>query len=357
MKVSINILVCLASLLALGASAGAQDEKTEPAAWLDFDGVGLIINHDIVTLRELNTLMAEERAKQATTTAEEAQELLSRLAQTTITLRLQSQAGGELGIPAESVDMTIERYLSDQRRSKSAQETEAWLREQGAENLGEMRLDVRRELYRSYWVRGHQGHSVGGQRPFRDRYVRPGQLQEAYTFNPDAFGNPTTFRLQYLVLTPAAWGDAETAKDALEGFREEILAGADMGAMVDEFGAALRETRGITEWTPLSRISHSAVTQFCRDAKDGSLSEVLTTLDEAGDPKEFLLVRIVARIEGQPAPAFSNARLQTSLESLLRRRWDSDRVTRGSDQLWRAAYIRGPSRLKISPPWQRRNNR
>jgi len=30
------------------------------------------------------------------------------------------------------------------------------------------------------------------------------------------------------------------------------------------------------------------------------------------------------------------------------------RVNRGSDELWRSAFIRGPASLQIVPPWVRR---
>jgi len=329
---------------------GGQEE------WLDFDGVALIVNDEIVTLRELNELLGAARSRSAATTDEDNRDLLQTVAEEEVTLKLQAQAGAELGIEAADVQRTVNRYLADQRRGKSAGETESWLSAQGAADLGEMRREVTAELYRSFWVEGQRGKAAAGGRPFRDRYVRPGQLNEAYVVNQDRLGDPTTFRLQFLVLAINAWGDADTALEALVGFRDQIEAGADMGALVDEYGAVLRDSRGISEWMPQGQIPDPAVKAFCTESTEGALSEVTEVRAPDGSLQGYQLVRIVSRIEGQAPPKFSDAMLQTRLETLLQRSWDEERLTRGSDELWQTAFIRGPSRLQITPPWVRRSN-
>lgn len=347
-------LLAAPTLAAQDVSVSTAPEEGQEG-WLDFDGVALIVNDEIVTLRELNELLGKARASSAATTPEDSKELLEKVAENEVTVKLQTQAGAELGIAPEDVDRTITRYLADQRRNKSAEETETWLRTQGAADLGEMRRDVTAELYRSFWVEGQRGKGAAGGRPFRDRYVRPGQLNEAYLVNRERLGDPTTFRLQFLVLATNAWGDAETAREALVGFRKEIQAGADMGSMVDEYGAVLRESRGISEWMPLGQIPDPAVKEFCTGAKEGALSEVTEIPGPDETIQGYQLVRIVSRIEGQEPPKFGDADLQTKLEILLQRSWDEDRLTRGSDELWQSAFIRGPSRLQITPPWVRRS--
>lgn len=341
------------------AQAAAEREPGAPAqddggGWLDFDGVALIINGDIVTLRELNKLLSEAKTRAPATTSQDNTELLERVAESAITKQLQTQAGEEMGIPKADVDRTIDRFLADQRRGKGAEETEAWLSAGGAADLGEMRRSVENELYRSFWIESQWGKSAGGARPWRDRYVRPGQLKEAYMVNKEVLGDPTTFRLQFLVLATNAWGDAETAREALEGFREELLGGADMGALVEEYGAALRETRGITDWLPLGGIADPSVRSFCRDASEGAVSDVIEIKGPDGSIQGYQVVRIVARIEGQPAPPFIDGDLQANLAKRLQDSWDNTRLTRASDELWRSAFIRGPVRLQINPPWVQR---
>lgn len=347
--------------LALAAFQGPSpvDPPETPAvepAWEDFDGVALIVNDEIVTLRELNNLLNDARSAASGTTIEDANAMLADVAETTITIHLQTQAGRELGIPPEAVSETVERYLKDERRTKTAKETEDWMREQGAEDLGQVRKQITRELYRSFWIQGESGRGINWSRPYKDRYVRPGQLKEAYLINKDMLSDPTTYRLQFLVLPAAAWGDAETAKEALAGFRSDIEGGADMGALVEEFGAALRDTRGISDWLPESRISDPAVASFCTDAKEGALSPLLPLVNADGKVEGYQLVRIVARIEGQAAPSFHDAKLQTQLETLIQERWDQSRLTDGADRLWRTGFVRGPARLQILPPWARRQN-
>lgn len=345
-----------ASLLLNLAFASSQDAAPvqDKTAWLDFDGVALIINNDIVTLRELNSLLAKAKQRRAATTDQESRALLEAITEDKIITQLQSQAGSEMGIAEEDINRTIDRYLAEQRRGKSAEETEQWLASSGAEDLGQMRQNVSGELYRSFWIENQRGNGAGGSRPSRDRYVRPGQLSEAYVVNKDALGDPTTFRLQFLVLANNAWGDAETARDALLGFRAEIEAGADMGALVDEYGAVLRETRGISNWIPLKGIEDEQIRVFCERSEAGALSEVLELQGPDKDTQGFQLVRIAARIEGQPAPPFRDGPTQSSLAERLQRGWDNMRVTRGSDKLWRSAFIRLPSKLQILPPWVRR---
>lgn len=342
-------------------AAGAQGSApvqgpgvAEGDGWQDFDGVALIVNHEIVTLRELNDLLVEARGQVAGTTIDEVNALLAQVAENTVTTTLQTQAGRELGIPSDAVAETVQRYLDDQRRDKTAEETEAWLREEGAEDLGVLRRDVTRELYRSFWVQGESGRGVNWGRAYRDRYVRPGQLHEAYLINQAQLSDPTTFRLQFLALPSAAWGDDETAREALEGFRADIEGGADMGALVDEFGVALRESRGITEWLPETALTDAQVRDFCSQADEGALSPVLELRSPEGELQGYQLVRVVARIQGQEAPGFGDAKLQTQLEQLIQNRWDEARLTIASDRLWRSGFVRGPSRLQILPPWVRR---
>ncbi len=353
-----NLILCLAltSALGLGSAFGAVQDPapTQDDGWRDFDGVALIVNGDIVTLRELNKLLGEAKAREAATTNLDSRALLEEITEQKITMQLQTQAGAGMGIAQEDVERTIERYLADQRRGKSAEETEAWLEMNGANDLGEMRQYVNDSLYRSFWVESQRGLGAGGGRPWRDRYVRPGQLKEAYEVNKENLGEPTTFRLQFLVLATAAWGDEETTLDAIEGFREQVLAGDDMGALVDEYGATLRETRGITDWIPLRSIADPAVRAFCESATEGAVSDVIRIVTPEGELQGCQVVRIVARIEGQPAPPFHDGPTQSELSKRLQTGWDNARVTRGSDELWRSAFIRGPSSLQISPPWVRR---
>ncbi|MFT5080058.1 MAG: hypothetical protein ACI84E_000712, partial [Planctomycetota bacterium] len=212
---------------------------------------------------------------------------------------------------------------------------------------------IREELYRSLWMQNISGQTSGADRPSEDRYVRPGQLREAYYVNKSGYETPTRYILQYLRLVANAWGDAETALEVATDLREQIAGGADMGAFVDEYGAFLRERRGITEQVALDQVAEPGVRGFLGDARRGALSMVMPYFE--GDViAGYDIVRVVEMLEGQEAPAFNSPGIQIALQRGLQSRWDNIRIANGADELWRAAYIRLPNGIRIDPPWAQR---
>ena len=332
------------------AEAPAQDAD---AGWRDYDGVAMIVNDDIVTLRELDRLLRDARGRAETTTSDDTAELLLLVAEDAVTQRLWIQAGERIGIPSESVEDTIDRYLRDTRRDLSPQETADWMAEAGAKDLTELRDDTRDQLYRTFWIQATRGEPTGGLRAAEDRFVRPGQLREAYLVNEDALVSPPTVIFQFLALSSAAWGDAEIAREALEGMRADILEGADMGALVDEYGWGLRETRGITERIAISDVDDDQLKEFAEGAEEGALSGLLPILGPSGEVQGYRLARIVSRTTGLAAPSFEDATIQTGLGEQLRRGWDTRRLELGSERLWRSAFIRTPPALQLRAPWER----
>ena len=333
------------------AEAPAQDAD---AGWRDYDGVAMIVNDDIVTLRELDRLLRDARGRAETTTPMDASELLATEAEKAINERLWIQAGERLGIADDIVEQTIDRYLRDERRNRNAQETADWMAQSGAGDLGELRDNTRNQLYRTFWTQSTVGLSTAGLRPAEDRFVRPGQLREAYRMSKATLATSPSVIFQFLALSAAAWGDAETARESLEGMRQEILAGADMGALVDEYGSALRNTRGISDWTPISDVLDVKLREFAEGAEEGALSDLLPLLGPAGEVQGYQIARIVSRTSGQAAPRFEDPDLQVSMAEQLQRNWDGMRLEVRSELLWRTAYIRHPPALGVRKPWERR---
>lgn len=349
------------SLIALAtfatATAPLPQEPGSPesadAGWQVFDGVALIVNDEIVTLRQLNTSMNDARGNAAATTQEDADALRDDVISDSIMVHLQTQAGRSLGVAGADVERTIDGFLNNKRRGMSASDTTDWFLEEGVQDLGQMRQTIREELYRSLWMQKVSGQTSGADRPSEDRYVRPGQLREAYYVNRGAYETPSRYILQYLRLVANAWGDAETALEVATDLRQQIVDGADMGAFVDEYGAFLRERRGITEQVAIDQIAEPGVRAFLEDAHRGALSMVMPYFEEdkiAG----YDIVRVVEMLEGQEAPDFNSPGVQITLQRGLQNRWDDIRIANGADQLWRAAYIRLPNGILIDPPWARR---
>lgn len=358
----LGLLPALGFLAApLLAQDGAQDvlgpQQTPEDQWRDFDGVAMIINDDIITLRELDKMLKDARGMVETTTDAESAELVQQVAEVAVARRLQTQAGKNIGIPSDDVERTIDRFLAANRRDRSAQETADWMAERGAGDLGQLRTKTRDELYRQFWESTSLGEPAGAMRASRDRFVRPGQLREAYRINVDSLAQPPTVIFQFLALSTAAWGDAETARESLIDLRAEILAGADMGAMVDEYGASLRETRGISPRVPITRVDDPQLAAFATEAEEGALSEVLEILGPDGEPQGYQIARIVNRTAGQPAPEFESPAMQVDIADKLQSSWDKSRLTVSSDNLWRTAFIRTPPALQLKMPWERRAGR
>ena len=136
--------------------------------------------------------------------------------------------------------------------------------------------------------------------------------------------------------------------------REDILAGGDMGALVDEYGSALRDTRVISQRVPLSAVDDPQLLAFAQSAEEGSLSELLPLTGPGGEVQGYQIARIVSRTSGQAAPDFEDPDLQVRIAERLQQTWDNKRIQVGSEQLWRSAFIRHPPALAVRPPWDRR---
>ena len=343
--------------LCLAQSAAAQDEVAPAAsteiAWRTFDGVALIVNNDIVTLRQLDESLSKARGNAKATLPKDAKALRDQVIENAISTNLQIQAGRAMGIAPSDVERTIDGFLNRERRGRSATETAIWLQKEGVQNLGAMRDTIRDELYLELWGGATSGQGSGADRPYQDRYVRPGQLREAYYTNKSLMETPSRYILQYLRLVGAAWGDVETALDVATDLHGQIVEGADMGAMVDEYGSFLRASRGMNQDpVPIGAVAPE-VREFLQEAERGALSMVLPYL-EAGEIAGYEIVRVVELLEGTEAPPFHDANLQTSLQRGLQNSWDQVRVLNASDHLWRAAYIQTPQQIQILPPWVRR---
>jgi hypothetical protein len=336
------------------AEAPVERPFGDDEGWSNLNGVALIVNDRIITLSKLDQAFTRALSNAESTLPQDALELQDTVVTDSIMNLLQIQAGQALGVPALEVERTIDGFINDRRREKSAQEMTQWLVQEGVPDLGALRERIREELYRSIWSQSTVGLGGGAdQRPYQDRYVRPGLLKESYYLNKGVFAQPSRYILQYLRLLTNAWGDAETALEVAEDLRSQIVAGADMGSFVDEYGSYLRESRGIAPQFTSAEVPEPEVSAFLQDAERGALSMALP-FTEKGELMGYDVVRVVEFVEGRDAPPFLESNMQSNLRRSLQDFLDSARITNGSDSLWRTAYIRPPANLKVTPPWIRR---
>ena len=149
-------------------------------------------------------------------------------------------------------------------------------------------------------------------------FLRPGELRFLYTDKLDELA-PTLVQLQILVVSTRAAGNAEQARQTCEDARERVLEGEEMGALVDEFGASLRDTHGLLQYAPAAMIPDPGLRAFAQRAEIGELSTVEPLVDPRTGQRDpelgFQLVRLADRRESPPL-LFDDQRVQHTLRQV-----------------------------------------
>ena len=300
---------CTAGWLALLALlARSQDEPQI------VDGVAAQAGNAVITLSELNRFVETKNARRPVSTREEAQKLQVEGLREILTTRLEAQAGEDMGLDPEQVERQVQYRLDMEREEIGLAGYVDKLRAEGQDALGELR-NQKSDLYVYMWRAAKVGISVAGRRPTRDRYIRPGELRGMFEENRDAL-YPTMVRLQVLVVSSEAAGSPEEARASCEKARERVLAGEDMGAIVLELGADLRDTEGLTPEIPQGSIADPTLRKFVDQAEIGDLSSVSPIVGPKGPTPElgYQLVMLYDRREGGTGD-FGEVEVQRKLRS------------------------------------------
>jgi hypothetical protein len=310
-----------------------------------------------ITLSELNRANDRLLKSQPVSTQEEAQRLAVQGMLELLTARLEAQAGEDMGLDAAQISQQIRLTLEEERERVGLAKYTEQLSGEGRDAL-RAEQDRAEELYRLLWRREKLGYSVAGRRPSVDSYIRPGELRTLFAESRAALSS-IRVRLQWLIVTSAAAGSEEEAQLLCEELRSRVLAGEDLGDLIEEHGVEFRETRGLTPWVRALGIPDQALRAFAESAELDELSEVMPLVDQNGVPDPslgFQLARLHDREAGEEV-RFEDPELQRRLRVLFsnertKRVLDRERARlRGTAYSWVHPRLRG---FSADPPVESR---
>ena len=331
------LLVAPLLLAALGTPSGQDD--TQERAWVLLDGVAAQAGGDIVTMRDLDRAVRDAvraRFGDEPLSSKEALDAISweRL-QELVFAYLESQAGADMGIDPDQVAQLIERYVSQQRKELGAAEYVDELQAGGRRALS-VQEDEARRLYRQIWRWSKVGRrGLAGTRPTRDRFIRPGELKGIYRTNRAQL-RPDQVRLRVLVVSVAASGGVEQARERLAEARRRLADGEDFGDLVMEMGDDARDTGGLLGWARVEGLTHPALQVFAGEADLDELSPILP-VPPVGEPQAFVLARLEDRREEGP-PSFEDREVQLFLRDIFTRQRENRILEYERSNLGRGAF-------------------
>jgi hypothetical protein len=329
------------------AGNGAEDEGWTPLvasdaapagedSWLPLDGVVAVAGERAITHSRVIGFIEQQRARMNITTQEDYQRALGQALSALMTLELESQAGRDLGLDPEQVRRMVRLDVEARKSEEGAVAVSEDLRAYGLDAVDALSREVD-QVYTSIWRSSIQGSlsKDSGIRPYRDRYVRPGELREIYRVNSVG---PTIVTLQILDIRAAQAGGVEPARAYIEDLRQQALDGEDLTLLIVENAASNRAERGMTGRLQADQIPYPGLREFALRGEVGSLSEVLAVTGADGSPG-FLFGRLIEREEPEEAPPFLDRSLQQRLRRLYAQRRDDTRLQRARAGLGQQAYL------------------
>ena len=171
--------------------------------------------------------------------------------------------------------------------------------------------------------------------------MRPGELRALFAENREALA-PITVQLRLFVVASEDVGGAEAARASCEEVRTRVLAGEDLPLFVEERGAVLRDTRGLTPFLPPKALRDPAIVPFAESAEVDELSPVMPlTNPKTGQPDPELGYQIVELLERRvPPPAeFADPEIQRRLRESYTQGRDRMLLDREQDRLRRESFV------------------
>ncbi len=334
-------------LVALALALPPQTPRDGPNATL-VDCVAAQAGDDAITYSELSRANERLFKSRPVSTPEEAQKLWLLGLRDLLTERLEAQAGADMGLDPAQIDQQIHLILEQEREKVGlASYTEKLL----AEGLDALSAEGERarQLYGILWRRSKLGFSVAGRRPAFDSFVRPGELRNFFEENRSAL-SPKRVRLRVLTVSSAAAGGPEQARATCEEARARVLAGEELGALVAEFGAEFRDTRGLTPYLLVAALPE-ALRSFAENSPVGELSPVLPVVKPSAgtEPLAYQVVEMAEREDGEE-PDFEQPEFQRQLREFYTRERSNRALERERALLRSRAYSWVHPRLRGSPP-------
>lgn len=302
---------------AAGSAGGQEDWSRYPTE----EAVAALVNDAAISLGALDREFQESRARNPVSTREEHTKLLQETLRDMIEEELRSQGGRDMGYPVDFLNRQVDTYFDRQTEIRGLFGQAEYLQEQVLSPEA-AREDVTKRVYRNTWIRSQVGVDPGPDgRALRDRFVRPGAMHDAYLGNRSQFGEPARVSLQVLVILSDQAGGAEEARAYCADFREQVLAGEDMGELVRQVGAVNQASRGVLPAVETNVLSPPEFRTWAESAEPGGVSPLLPHFD-ATRPNQlagYRFFKLLEREEGSEPKPFFHAEVQEQLLREIRR--------------------------------------
>jgi len=333
------------------ALAPIQQQATPPPPRRNpiLDGVAVQAGESLVTFSELERTIKRVRAERPPESPEAEERQRLDILRDLMTMRLEEQAGADLGLDTAQIERITRAGLQDERERAGLQNYLAELRARGKDALaGES--DRAREIRRYLWEQAALGKPFVSKRATRDHDVRPGELRAIFAENRERLLQGTV-QLRVLIVSSKAVGDPEAARASCEEARRLVEQGQDFALLVEERGAGLRATRGLTDFFAPGDL-FPALRDFASKAEIGELSEVIPYLDrETGKPAPEIGYQLVELHDRRTpvVPEFDSGREQLELRKQFTEQRTAlilnrarERLRRDGDYYWISPLIAGP---------------
>jgi len=311
------------------------------------DRVEVIVNDEILTLRQVMGTVASRVPEGVTLSALQLAELRNSVGRELIDERLKVQGGIDMGFEEQAVDRIVAN--NTRRRIGSAGGVVQMADELDGKgvSLFEQESELRRNLYRFSWERAITGANVGvAGRAFRDRYVRPGQLRLRYDFyeagqmRAEAItGTSARYHLQELIVRIGEESDGEPARMRAELIRESLEDGLDFTTAIHNAPEPPENDGFLPPLTgeDLARNGGVELATFAISATPGEVSRPIPILRG----KRLAGWRLMKLIDSDAPllPVFELARTQNLLRRVMQSEGDDYRREMGLEGLNRGAYI------------------
>lgn len=347
-------MIALLVVLAAGpwqdaAPIPAQDPASRRNPILD--GIAVQSGESLVTLSELERVFKRVREQKPPESNEQEERQRVQVLLELVTLRLEEEAGADLGVDPAQIDRISRADLEAQREKEGLLAYLSDLRAQGKDAFTEQQ-DRQRDIRRYLWEQSALGKPFAAERATRDQSIRPGELRALYAEHRDKLA-PVTVQLRLLFVSSRAQGSPEAARASCEEARQRVLAGEDLALLVEERGDDLRDTGGLTPFRP-PQVFLGALGAFAEKAQVTDLSEVMPITNlKTGQPDPnlgYMLAELHER-NAPPVPEFSNPEVQRRLREVFTQQRNDFVLDRARDRLRRASYTWvSPLLSKPRPP-------
>ena len=315
-----------------------------------FDHVSVIVNDDIIRMRELLRGLQREARRQTLTTDRERAILLNQVTSQFVEDLLRRQAGQDLGLDPALIKLQVdghsERFIEGIGSVLGASE----VLKQADLDSADARYLWEGQLYNSVWqdsVTG-QGPDASG-RIVSDRYVRPGEIYARYSeyldpapwaprLNPEEIGGADEQAVLREINIDGRNVGPENALATCEDAHAEALDGVDLDEIHALVGgpAPVARPYGLFEMGPI----FPDVVEWLRTAKPGDISPVLPYSSE-GRITGYHFVELIER-KPPVIPPFEEAKTQQLIRKRLLRDRDALKIQNALQNLFERAYIWPP---------------